>query len=168
MGALERAQLDEEAGDLGSARRRLLSVIGSSGFDAEVCEAIARLSVRMGDLTEAGRWYLLCDSSDSRAQECMSRFIASCGGNPAGIAAQLPRLRRATKQVELLEALPEVVTRRLKSLNVPVVAGRPTSPRESGAGGGLVAFGCMLALVLAVACAAIGAATVMRWIFGLF
>ncbi len=55
MGARERARLDIERGDLGSARRRLMSLAQTKQYPEDVCEEIARLCVRMHDPIEAGR-----------------------------------------------------------------------------------------------------------------
>ena len=164
VGALMRAKADAESGDVGSARRRLLSVIGSCGYNAEVCETIARYSATMGDLTEAGRWYFLCDSSDEQAGACMERFVASCGGNPASVIAQFPRLQRATKQFEKLDAFPPAVAQRLASLHVPLAAPRRRRAQRSSISGKLLGLGCLLILILGVACAAIGAATIVGWV----
>ena len=168
MDALSRAKQDEEAGDLGAARRRLQSVIGSSGYNAGVCEAIARLSLQMGDPLEAGRWYFLCDSDDPGAQECIDRFAAQCGNNADQIVSQLPRLRRATKQLEKLAAFPAAVKHRIDAIGISPAPQRPRSRGGSKAGGGLMGLGCLLLLIVGVVCAAVGMATIVGWVSGRF
>ena len=162
--ALSRAKQDEKAGDFGAARRRLQSVIGSNGYNAEVCEAIARLSVQMGDPCEAGRWYFLCDSEDSDAQEFIDRFLAQCGNNAEQVASQLPRLKRATKRLEKLAAFPAAVKHRIDAIGISAAPQRPRSRRGSKASGRLVGLGCLLLLMAGVVCAAIGVATIAGWV----
>lgn len=90
MGALDRAEQDERQGDLGSSRVRLISLTITSPYNPELYERIARLCCRMGDRTEAGRWYLLCDSADAEAAACIERFVTRHRGEMAAVLSAMP------------------------------------------------------------------------------
>ncbi len=85
MGALDRANHDEQQGDLGAARVRLISLAITSPYDPGLYERIARLCCRMSDKAEAGKWYFLCDSADSEGPACIDRFRARHGGDMRAI-----------------------------------------------------------------------------------
>lgn len=110
MGALDRAEQDERQGDLGSARVRLISLATTSPYSPELYERIARLCCRMGDRTEAGRWYLLCDSADTEAAACIERLVTRHRGEMAAVLSALP-----TSMIAKLGSgpLPAGVSRRL-------------------------------------------------------
>lgn len=91
MGALDRANHDEQQGDLGAARVRLISLAITSPYDPGLYERIARLCCRMGDKAEAGKWYFLCDSADSEGPACIDRFRARHGGDMRAILFALPK-----------------------------------------------------------------------------
>jgi hypothetical protein len=161
MRAYERAQRDEAAGDLGSARRRLLSVFASVGYSPELCERIARLCIRMGDPQEAGRWYFLCDSGDPEAGPAIERFRASCGGLPLQMVSQLPaKVRHAPR-----DQFPEVVRARLNPLGD--FPRPPGPPREVSLLDELVQYGCPLAFTLLVISTVVGVVVIFRWVLSL-
>ena len=114
MSVHHRAAQDEAGGDLGSAKRRLASyAVSANTFDPSICERIARLCVRMQDPTEAGRWYILCDSKDTESSDCIQRFTASCGGTPDQVLSQIPRGLKLTSLAEY----PPVVAARLREMS---------------------------------------------------
>src|SRR5690606_38053508 len=94
VNALDRAEQDERAGDFGSAKRRLQSYLATVGYSADLCERLARLSLRMGDPVEAGRWYFLADSADPEAAAAIERFVTECGGDGRHLLSRLPAKTR--------------------------------------------------------------------------
>lgn len=140
MSALDRANQDEADGDLGSAVRRLKSFVTTAGYSAELCERIARLGVRMQDPTEAGKWYLLCDSRDERAEECVQKFIASCGGEPKQAWSQIPQSLRLGDFSEY----PERVAQRLGAMGVRGSAKRARFVRSRTWKDRLSELGCLI------------------------
>ncbi len=157
MNALERAARDAQRGDLGSARRRLRSRIASAGYSPEVCEELARLSLRMSDPFEAGRWYYLCDSSDPESAGAVESFVRACKNNPRQIAAQIPAsVRRAAP-----ESLPPAVRRRIE--HIQALAAAPTNDDEEFGCGGWIFTGCLVGAIGGCVLAAIGAVVTVRW-----
>lgn len=159
MNALDRAERDEEAGDLGSARRRLMSYVTTVGYSPSLCERIARLCTRMGDPVEAGRWYFLSDSRDPEAGPAVGRFTADCGGDPRAVASRLPAKLRLAR----VEEYPPGVRARFEGLGLrgpPGSAVLPPVSRSSIAG----PIGCILGLLFGIACVVVGAITILRWI----
>ena len=163
VSALERAKLDEAAGDLGSARRRLASYVASTGYDPAICEQIARLCVGMHDPHEAGKWYDVSDSSDSDAESCITAFEKSCGG-PKGVLGQLPRVALS----KALEQYPPRVAARL------AIAGYAGAPSKSATrrslnmapgslGDKVMGVGCALGIFVVGSLLVIGVIAVAQW-----
>jgi hypothetical protein len=157
--AFKRAKLDEQQGDLGSARARLRSYLSSTGYDPAVCERIARISMKMQDPVEAGRWYFLCDSADADAAPAIERFCAAAGGEPRQIYAQLPAFYRTISR----ERLPGAVLERLKEIRALPPADARTRP-QSGFFDWLIPVGCMTVLTLTLLLTAVGVVAVVRWL----
>lgn len=159
MSAIERAQRDEAAGDLASAHQRLRSRIGSLGYDAGVCERLARLSVRMGDPAEAGRWYFLCESADAEAGPCIERFRARYV--PRQLIMELPRAVREGPW----DRFPPLVAVRMSELgrpprkNLPSAAGWDWSDR-------FMLIGCGVIALVLIAAVVVGLRTLIGWAFG--
>jgi hypothetical protein len=153
--ALEHAAEDERSGDLGSARRRLMSYVSTQGYDEGIVEQIARICIRMHDLREAGRWYFLCDSKDAEAAEAIERFSASCNGNLRQILSQLPLGGTGTAK------FPAAVQARFGGLRL--LARGPREARVSKTEQRLTAVGCMLGLVVVASLLIIGAIAVVRF-----
>lgn len=161
MNALDRAKQDEAEGDLGSAKKRLVSYAVSTRFDPAVCEQIARLCVRMQDPTEAGRWYILCDSKDTESSDCIQRFTASCAGTPKQLLSQLPR----GLQLKSLAEFPTVVAERLRELGfqeVPKQGKQAHAPRAVT--DRLVELGCLIVAAILVGLLIVGVITVKGWL----
>ncbi len=159
MNAHERAKQDEAAGDLGSAKRRLVSYVVSARFDPSICETIARLCVRMQDPTEAGRWYILCDSKDNESSDCIERFTASCGGTPGQVLSQIPQ----GLKLKSLDEYPPVVATRLHAMGF---RGLPKQPRAetSTFKDRLATIGCLIVLAIVVGLLIVGMSTVGAWL----
>jgi hypothetical protein len=161
VNALDRAQRDAAAGDLGSARRRLLSFVRNQGFNAAACEQLARLSSRMGDPEEAGRWYFVSDSSDPEAPAAIERFRARHGPHARQILLALPRFARYGSRA----ALPPQVAVRLSELGPPF--DEPPPKPKADWWDKTFGWGCALALLLVVASLGVGIFTIVRWVIGL-
>jgi hypothetical protein len=160
--AFKRAKLDEQQGDLGSARARLRSYLSSTGYDPAVCERIARISMKMQDPVEAGRWYFLCDSADADAAPAIERFCAAAGGEPRQIYGQLPAFYRRISR----ERLPGAVLERLKEIRALPPADARTRP-PSDFFDWLIPLGCITMVALTLLFAAIGAIAMFRWLLHL-
>lgn len=167
MNAIDRAERDAQAGDFGSAKRRLQSRLNTVGYAPELCERLARLSLRMGDPLEAGRWCFLCDSRDPQAPEAIHRFVADCRGDVQSLLYRLP----AKTKLDSWDPYPEAVRDRLKRLGLPRAPAEPppAPPRNSVD----LAFevGCAavaaITLVLVPVCLVIGLIAVVRWLLQL-
>lgn len=110
MNAIDRAERDERAGDFGSAKRRMQSYLATVGYSPEICERLARLSLRMGDPAEAGRWYFLADSTDPEAAPSIERFTTECSHNGRHILSRLP----AKTRLDALDRYPAAVRSRFE------------------------------------------------------
>ncbi len=151
MNAIDRANFDERAGDLGSARRRLTSLASSIDYDPRLCERIARLCVKMCDPVEAGRWYFLSDSSDAESPACISKFLEQFNRHPKQAILQIPTNLR----LESVDRYPPVVGERLRAAEfrgVPRATKRARQPGDRTWLQRLGSVGCLLVL----ACIAIG------------
>lgn len=160
MSAVDRAREDEERGDLGSARKRLTSY-AAAHFKPEDCERVARLSMRMKDPVEAGRWYFLCDSADAESPDAVRCFLQSCGNQPRHVLSALPRGIRSRND------WPAGAAGRLRDIGfqpaLPLPDAIPPTRFGKVVDWAIVAIGLSL-----FACTIIGVATAVRWIVGLF
>ncbi|NUQ67325.1 MAG: hypothetical protein HUU18_03460 [Phycisphaerales bacterium] len=159
--AIKRAERDLQAGDFGSARRRLLSRIHAGGFDEEVCRRIAKISMDMKDPIEAGRWLFLVPCSEPRELECINDFTRSCGELREQVLACLPRCMTTLPP----DRLPAAAAARL--------AACPTAPKTSSSfkekiyvGRPWAGLGCMAAVIVIVLLAAFGLFTLIGILIG--
>lgn len=168
MGARDRAANDRIAGDLGTAKRRLASLLDTTGYDPGVCRELAEICLDMRDPIEAGRWVYLCeDASDwpsEAAREAMAAFIDNCRNDPAIIASRLPRFVKTTQS----EALPQPVQARLEAIGLPRPAEATTVHASGRVVGRLGTLGCLTVLGLFVASAIVGFIVIVQTLFGLF
>lgn len=168
MGARDRAANDRAAGDLGTAKRRLASLLDTTGYDPGVCRELAEICLDMRDPIEAGRWVYLCeDASDSpndAAREAMAAFVGKCRNDPATIAGRLPRFVKTTRS----ESLPEPVQARLEAIGLPRPVGAATVHASGRVVGRLGTLGCLTVLGLFVASAIVGFIVIVQTVFGLF
>lgn len=125
--ARDRAILDEKSGDLGSARRRLMSRASSSDYDPRLCEQIARICVKMSDPKEAGRWYFLSDSDDPESPACIAKFLEQFNRAPKQTIQQIP----SNLRLESVDRYPPVVGERLRAAEFRGVARSPRPDRRS-------------------------------------
>lgn len=165
MGAKERAALDRARGDLGSARRRLASLLDSSGYDAQACHELAALCLEMGDPVQAGRWLYICERDEGPtepdAHAALAAFTADCRDDPVVMASRLPRFIKTAPP----GALPGSVQARLEPLGLP----RSSALNASGgkrSSGWAMGIGCVIVLVVVAACAVIGFGVIVRAIIG--
>lgn len=162
MSAIERAERDEREGDLGSARHRLRSYLATVGYDADVCERIARLCVRMGDPVEAGRWYYLCESADPEAAPAVERFKANLGGDPRQVFLQIPAKIRAVE----FGRLPPEANALVEKWGPPRVGSPPRTPPSKFKNAALE-WGCVAVVLLAIAgllaTLLVGLVVIARW-----
>ncbi|HYF14097.1 MAG TPA: DUF6584 family protein [Phycisphaerales bacterium] len=162
MSAIERAERDEQAGDLGTARMRLMSFVATGDAGPDECERIARLSVRMGDPVEAGRWYFLCDSRDEQAAACIERFIARHGADSRVLRSQLSgRMARFV----LLINHPAAAVERLRQAGITFDDDLPVKRNESWSMGDVASLGgCLVVAAFLVIALIVGAVEVVTWI----
>mgnify|MGYP000850464905 CR=1 FL=1 len=160
MNVFDRVRADEAKGDLASAKNRLCSHVVTTRFEPHICEQIARICVRMQDPTEAGRWYFLCDSSDTESSTCIEKFLAAHGHVSAQILSQLPR---GIQHKPLPEWSPPV-GERLQKIGFKHVPARGEQPLRSTLTDNLYPLGCVVFVIAGVALAFIGLRTVMRWL----
>ncbi|MEQ9095129.1 MAG: hypothetical protein RIE32_02570 [Phycisphaerales bacterium] len=168
MGAHQRAREDRERGDLGSARRRLASLVALCGFDRALCREIADISLEMGDPLEAGRWLFLCVSDSSSEPEAilaaLDQFVRDCRAEPSVIASRLPAVAKSVPP----ERLPPAVRERLAELGLPRPRARPARGAAASARDRALHAGCLLAMAALVVCAVAGFGVIIRWFVALF
>lgn len=117
MNAIERAQADVDRGDLGSARRRLGSFIGSTRYNPEVLARAAEISMQMRDPVQAGRYWLLTPTTGQPVEAVIEAFARACHHDARMMAAELPRFPRRFKMTEY----PDVVRKRLARYGIDEV-----------------------------------------------
>lgn len=161
MSAIDRANLDEQAGDLGSARRRLMSLASSGEYDPRLCERIARICVKMSDPVEAGRWYFVSDSSDAESPACITKFLEQFKRHPKQVIRQIP----SNLRLESVDSYPPAVGERLRT------AGLRGSPRKPVWNPGPVTLtqrignvGCAVVGILLLILAIVGIGTIVGFI----
>ena len=161
MNAQQRADEDIRRGDFGSARRRLSSAARSLKYSPESCERVARLSVRMNDPVEAGRWYFLCASSDAQADALVDVFVNSCGRDARKVAAALP-----AKVMQRVRARPDQyphAATRLEKLGYRLSQSDKDRANRGEDGDSLAAsLGCLAVIGALLACMIVGAVTIVR------
>lgn len=158
---VERAQAELARGEVWRARRRLASYAVSGSYLAEVLALLGAVCQRMGDVPEAGRFWLLSDAEGEEVERAVALFVSLHEqGGPRRLVAQLPRRTRLAS----LEAYPEAARRRILALGLEAeLTWRAWKPRDApkpraGAVPPSEAWGCLgpLALVaLAVAALAL-------------
>jgi hypothetical protein len=148
-GALARAKEDLARGAPWLARRRLASLVVSTPYRAEVLSLLAEVCHQMGDVPEAGRFWLLSDAEGEHVERAVRVFTELHRGNARQLAAQLPRRTRLAS----LEAYPPSAQRRIQALGlaVPLTERAYRSPeqaRAQGRRGSPVGWGCLLVFIV--------------------
>jgi len=111
----DRLETDLARGDLGAARRRLTSRVASGGYSPEALERVAELSLRMGDLAQAGRYAFLIERASPELERAREAFVTACGGEAGRVANELPHFSGSHD----LSVYPEKVRARLEAAGVP-------------------------------------------------
>ncbi len=163
---ITRAREDEQRGDLGRARRRLKSLLRHTGYDPDLLAELGRISYEMRDLFEAGRYWLTSGATGDDVDRAIEAFIRQAGGKPESVRSQLPRVMRLASA----EKYPAVVQQRLQELGL-MEAVLATSARRRDVAGGRYWPILMLVLLsvivlLCVASCAVGASTLVGYLFG--
>ena len=161
MKAIHRANLDEQAGDLGSACRRLTSLASSIAYDPRLCERIARLCVKMCDPVEAGRWYFLTDSSDDESPACITKFLEQFNRHPKQAIRQIP----SNLRLESVDRYPPAVRERLRAAEFRGVARKPVwKPGPVSLTQRIGNVGCAVVGILLLISAVVGIGTIVGFI----
>lgn len=163
MGALDRATEDEARGDLGRARERLGSYLCVRGYDAAVLARLGHLCLKMGDLREAGRYFLTSDAEGTDVEAAIEAFVAQHHAHPRQLWIQLPAFAR-----QEVERYPPQAGERLERLGIAAVA--TVRPRDTPVGppstGRAAAVGCLVGFLLILGLSILGFATLIRWLGG--
>ncbi|MBN1209678.1 MAG: hypothetical protein JXB05_32820 [Myxococcaceae bacterium] len=151
-GALKRAEEDLARGEPWLARRRLTSLVVSSPYRAETLSLLGEVCHRMGDLPEAGRFWLLSDAEGEHVERAVRIFTEVHRGTPQQLVAQLPRRTRLAS----LDAYPPSAQRRIQALGLAApLAERacvPPGEQQVTVSKSSPAFwGCLLAIFALVA-----------------
>jgi hypothetical protein len=161
MDSISKSNQDIARGDLGSARRRLMSHLATVGYNQEHARRVAELSLQMHDPVEAARWFAVSDPTHPDAAEPLRELLSSCKGEPGRLQAKLPLLDRLSGS----EPLPSEVDTFLASHGIQPQKAAAQKPRHTPRLTELVqivaAAGCML---LFLAMLIIGAITIVRWL----
>ena len=161
---LARVEEDLLEGDVAMARTRLQSLVQSLPHSLEARERLAEIYRLGGDQIEAGRWSYLCEKRDRTE---VTAFERACGRDPIRIMRGL-RWRGSEDQ-----AGTELARQRLLDVRAraEAAAGKKLdwATRGRDVGGpwweDAFALGCMITGLLLLALVAIGAGTVIDWVF---
>ena len=156
------------AGRAWRAKELLRGHIGSDAYDVELYEAYADLLARLGELPEAGKYYLLAGALGPEHEEAVELFLARHRKRqPVDVYRAFPSMARLRR----LEDYPDAVRGRLIEWGVPqhLPCPRRYEADALGSRGRSMEFGCLIPLALLVVFAAIGfvwfAGTVLQWAF---
>lgn len=150
---IERAQAELARGEVWRARRRLASYAVSGPYLPEALALLGTVCHRMGDLPEAGRFWLLSDAEGEEVERAVALFASMHQkGGPRRLAAQLPKRVRLAS----LDVYPAPARRRILALGLEAElttrAWRPPDARDSQAAGAkprAFVWGCLCILGLA-------------------
>jgi hypothetical protein len=163
MTVLARVQADIDRGDLGSARRRLASTVGSRGYVPDLLAKVAELSVQMRDPVQAGRYWLLTPASGPEVEAAVEAFVRACRHDARQMASELPRFRLRHKVNEY----PEVVRARLARFGIDKVFVQQDPDlapvQRAGWKHHLKALGCVVMGVGLVTLIVLGVRALARW-----
>ena len=147
-GAVERAKEDLARGEPWLARRRLASLVASTPYQPEVLALLGQVCHQMGDVPEAGRYWLLSELEGEHVERAVRVFTELHGGVARQVAAQLPRRTRLSS----MGGYPPIARRRIEALGLaePLAAraydaDAPAHAQTSHASP--VQWGCFLAFI---------------------
>lgn len=163
---LERCREEIARGELWKARDRLQGLYVTCYFDAEVADLLADVYWRMGDLPQAGKFWMLTDRDDERARAARAAF-ESRFPDPVGRANQLP-IRKGH------EPFPAAARARIEALAAQTgltgEPGREERPPdyadEKGFKNAVIQLGCLFLLGVLGVLVAIAAWPAVRRLFG--
>lgn len=164
--ALEQADSDISHGDLGSARRRLESLLNTLGYEPELMARIGQICFKMQDPYFAGQMWLLSGAEGDDVERAVDHFVCRAGPDPANVAHNLPAV---VHRVCIL-TYPPPARVRIDRLHLEPAIARArrecASWRQPGSFAGKLMIGTFIALaILAIVCCMIGAVTVVSWLF---
>jgi hypothetical protein len=143
-GALERAKEDLARGEPWRARHRLASLVARTPYRAEALSLLAEVCHQMGDVPEAGRYWLLSDAEGEHVERAVRVFARLHGGNARQLVSQLPRRTRLAS----LEAYPPSAQRRIQALGLaPHLAERAQGAPEQARNASPVQWGCLFVFI---------------------
>jgi hypothetical protein len=147
-GAVERAKEDLARGEPWLARRRLASLVASTPYQPEVLALLGEVCHQMGDVPEAGRFWLLSEAEGEHVERAVRVFTAMHRGVARQLAAQLPRRTRLSS----LGAYPPIARRRIEALGLaePLAArayDASAPARAQARKASPVQWGCLVAFI---------------------
>ena len=77
--------------DPAAARRRLAAFIRAEPYRPDLLCKAARLSIKLQETAQAGRWWLLSDASGDEVDAAVEVFAETCQRLPRLMASELPR-----------------------------------------------------------------------------
>jgi hypothetical protein len=148
-GALVRAKEDMARGEPWRARSRLTSLVVSTPYRAEALALLGEVCHQMGDVPEAGRFWLLSDAEGEHVERAVRVFAELHKGKARQLIAQLPRLTR----LDSVEAYPPSAQRRLQALGLagPLAEHAAFAAEQAKVHSqkvSLVGWGCLLAFIV--------------------
>jgi hypothetical protein len=146
-GAVARAKEDLARGEPWLARRRLASLVASTPYQPEVLALLGEVCHQMGDVPEAGRYWLLSEAEGEHVERAVRVFTGLHRGDARQLAAQLPRRTRQSS----MGAYPPIPRRRIEALGLaePLAARAwdASEPRAQTRTSSPVQWGCLLAFI---------------------
>jgi len=164
--AVTRAEEDIRRGDLGAARQRLASYLGTRGYDPELLDRIGRISHDMRDIAQAGRYWFLATASGPDIERAIAAFLRNAGHDPAIIASQLPR----HALLDNVDAYPPSVQPRIHGAGLDTELVRVARHRRlathTGDSSPWLLVPCLLFVLGLTVVVLVGLTTIGAWLFG--
>lgn len=163
---LERCREEIARGDLWKARDRLQGLFVTCYFDAEVADLLADVHWRMGDLPQAGKFWMLVERDDERARAARAAFEARFP-DPVGRANQLPIRRRGGEFPPAVRARLATLAERTGLTGVPDSEPRATHDAdEKSFKSAVIHLGCLFLLAVLAGLVLIAMWPAIRWALG--
>ena len=147
---LEKCRDEIARGELWKARDRLQGLFVTCYFDPVIADLLADVYFRMGDLPQAGKFWMLVERDDERAQAARAAFAARFP-DPVARVNQLPLRKHFRK-------FPPAVLARIEALAAQTgLTGDPSrEERRPGHAGeadfknGVIQLGCLFLIAVAL------------------
>lgn len=164
MEARHREKVEDELrrGRVWRAKEILRGHIAADPYDPELYQIYGEVLFSTGELLEAGKYLLLSGSNVSEHREAVALFVQRTSRNgPLQLFSTLPVKARLPQ----LSDYPEPVASRLREAGLPEQLPVRSEAVAASTPSRTVGLLISLALLVLLACAVVGAVTVITWFF---